>query len=115
MSACGEAHSDRKTATGNITATGAPVLCLTHHATAIPANEQIAASAMIAGCRSSAGCVSNSAQNARGECLFQKPSPVKLAMVRMLSTNACEPSGTANHDTAARIPPVTATPSQHGQ
>src|SRR5262245_25165614 len=107
MSACGEAHNDRKTATGNITATGAPVARFTHHAVTTPASEQIAASG-----RYAAGTPGrSSAKNAFGFTTFHIPNSAKPALARSVSTNAREPSGTAIHDTAASMHPVTNTPS----
>src|SRR5215207_1357322 len=108
MSVCGDAQSDRNTATGNITATGAPVRRATHVTTAREARTHTPVRAAAA-----AGAPGSSRdQKTRGVCLFHAASPPYPMFARSDSKNARLASGIVSQLTAARTPPVTVTPSQ---
>src|SRR5689334_14120661 len=98
MSACGEAHNDKKTAIGNITATGAPVRWATRDAITIEAVATTPAKAQYTLGGKPGTSIS---KNAFGVCLFHIFSPLNWTFFRSESTNACDPSGRAPQESAA--------------
>src|SRR6185437_16943165 len=109
MSVCGDAHSERKIATGNMEATGAPVRHPSHAAEATKGNVLVSVKRPIVA-ELASGKSKN--QKARGDCLFQPASPPYARFACRESTNAQDASGRMVQLMAAKIAPVTAAPTQ---